>query len=110
MIDVGAQHDRAQRPHQESRAEGHQSEHERGELASAGKEGLRDVGGVVAEDLKIVGFEKVSAGDADYRPQLRLACGSRRLSFHSVVECPCEEWARATIADTRTRPPVAHRS
>src|ERR1700730_4050125 len=71
MIYISSQDNGAERTHQESRTEGHQGQHQRGEFIAGREEGAGDVGGVVAEHLKIVGFEKVAAGHAQDRPELR---------------------------------------
>ncbi len=66
MIDVSAQDDRAERPHQKTRAEGGERKHQRCELVARGKERHRDRSGVVAEDLKIVHLERVARRHADH--------------------------------------------
>src|SRR5215472_9235015 len=73
MVDIGAEHDAAERPHQKAGAEGHESEHQLGEFAAGRKEGPADRHGVIAKDEKVVHFQKVAARDADHRPDLVLA-------------------------------------
>src|SRR5271170_5693717 len=70
MIYVRAKNQGAQGTHQESHAESHQRQHQRSEFMAGGEEGSRDVGGVVTEHLKIVGFQKVAASHAQDWPEL----------------------------------------
>ncbi len=60
-VDVGAQDQRAQRPHQEADAEGHQRQHQREELVVGREEGVRDGLGVVAVDHEVVHLQEVTA-------------------------------------------------
>ena len=69
---IVAQNDRAQRPHQEPRAEGGEREHQRRKWIRAGKEGSADVRGIVAEDHKVVHLEEVPDRDAYYRTDCRI--------------------------------------
>jgi hypothetical protein len=78
MVDIGAQHDRAQGPHQKTRAEGHQRRHELRELAAAGEEDLSDRARVVAEHEEVVHLQEIAAGDADHRPDLLSPVGPLR--------------------------------
>src|SRR5689334_12014167 len=73
MIDVGAQHDSAERTHQEARAERRKGKHQGREFAAARKESLRDRRRIVAEDHEVVHLEEVSAGYADHPPDLLFA-------------------------------------
>ena len=65
MVDVGAQHERAQGPHEKAGAEGGERGHQRGEFALAGEELRGDGLGVVAVHHEVVHLEEVAAGDAD---------------------------------------------
>ena len=79
MIDISAQHDRAEGPHQKTRAEGHQRKHQRRKFVPTGEESARDCRRVVSEDLEIVHLQKIPAGDADHGPEStcggELQCG-----------------------------------
>src|SRR5579862_3323573 len=78
LVDVSAEDDRAQRPHQEADAEGHEGEHQLGEFAAAWKEGVPDRRGVVAEDEEIEHLQEIAAGNADDRRNLSRAAGAHR--------------------------------
>src|SRR5260370_38961499 len=66
-----AQHDRAQRPHQEAGAERHEGEEERRDLVVAREKGMGDVRGVEAKQEKIEHLKEIAAGDAHHRGQPR---------------------------------------
>ncbi|MNT02152.1 hypothetical protein D3C72_1366400 [compost metagenome] len=72
-VDIRAQHDRAQRPHQEARAEGGERQHQRGKLIAAREERSGDGGGVEAVHHEVIHFEEVAADDAEHgaEPVLR---------------------------------------
>jgi hypothetical protein len=70
MVDIGAEEDAAEWPHQEAGAEGHEGQHQLGELAAVWKKRLADRAGVIAEDEKVVHFQEVTAGNANHRPDL----------------------------------------
>ena len=83
MVDVCAQEDRADRAHQETRAEGGEREHQRDEVTAVGEERGGDGGGVVAEDLEIVHLQRVArslrAESAESRlPRAPLSTGVER--------------------------------
>ena len=63
VVDVSAEHDRAQRPHQKARAEGGQRQHQRKEFAAAREERFRDVRGVIAEHHEVVHLEEIADGN-----------------------------------------------
>src|SRR6516225_5650847 len=63
MVDISAQHDGPQRPHQEAGTEGGKRQHQRREFARGGKEGGSDGCGIVREDLEIVHFQRISHRD-----------------------------------------------
>src|SRR4051812_4820508 len=77
MVDIDAEDDRAERPHQKAGPEGHERQHELGELAAARKKCLADRAREIAEDEKIVHLEKIAAGDADHRGNLTGAVRTR---------------------------------
>ena len=62
-----AQHHRPDGTHQEACAENGEGHHQRGKLAARRKKGVRDIGGVKAEQKKVELLEKVSRGDAKDR-------------------------------------------
>ena len=62
VIDVCAEHDGAQRPHQEACAEYCESHHQGGELAARREKHSRDLRGVEAEQKEVELFEKVARG------------------------------------------------
>ena len=70
-VDIGAEDDGPQWPHQEAGAEGHEGGEQGDELAACRKEGVGDVGGVEAEQEKVEHFEKIAAGNAQYRGKFR---------------------------------------
>src|SRR5205823_5092563 len=83
--DVRAEDERAQRPHEEARAECRERGHQRSEFALAWEELRADGLGVVAVDHEVVHLEKVSAGDADNRSDLRFAFLSSQHDFLGVT-------------------------
>ena len=70
MVDVGAEENAAERAHQKTGPKRHEGQHELRKLAAGGKERSSDRGRVVTEDEKVVHLQKVSARDADDRPDL----------------------------------------
>jgi len=78
---LSAQHERADGPHQKTRAEGHQRKHQRREFAPTWEKSARDCRRVVSEDLEIVHLQRIPAGDADHGPESQCAgglyCGHR---------------------------------
>ena len=66
-VDVGAEKDCPQRPHQEAGAEGRQRQHQGRERAVGGEEGFGDGGGVEAVDHEVEHFEEVAADNAKDR-------------------------------------------
>ena len=71
VIDVRAEHDRAERTHQVPGAKRHQRHHQRRELAAARKERAADGDGVIAEHHEVVHLEEIAARDANDRPGFR---------------------------------------
>jgi hypothetical protein len=65
-VDVGAEDDGAERAHQETGAEGHEGQHQRGDLVVRGEEGLGDGVGVKAEQEEIEHLHEVAADDAEH--------------------------------------------
>src|SRR5471030_135476 len=88
MVDIGAQDDGAERPHEKSGAEGRQRSHQGSELVLAGKECRRYGARVIAVDHEVVHLEEVSAGDADDRQNLGLALGFRQHSPQVLLGVP----------------------
>jgi hypothetical protein len=75
-VDVGTQHDGAQRPHQETGAEGHEGEKQGTDCVLGRNESLGDVGGVETEQEEIEHFEKVATRNAQHHSDFRLLlCG-----------------------------------
>jgi hypothetical protein len=74
-VGVCTEHERAQRTHQKSRAEGHEREHQRTEGIIAGEKCVADGGSVITKHHEVVHLQKVSAGDADHGPNSGLAIG-----------------------------------
>ena len=64
LVDVGAQDDGAERTHQEAGAEGHEGQHQAGELAAGREERLGDVGRVEAEQEEVEHFQEIAARHA----------------------------------------------
>ena len=60
-VDIRAQHDSADRPHEEARAEGHERQKETGELVARRKESLANGFGIIAEHHEIIHFEEIAA-------------------------------------------------
>ncbi len=68
-VDVAAQDDRAEWPHEEAQSEPAESPHERNKLILGRNERLRDIRRVDAGQEEIELFEKVPAGDAKNRAE-----------------------------------------
>ena len=75
-VGIGPDHDAADRPRDEAGAERRQRQHQAGELALGGKEGVADLDGEKAVGDEIVEFEHVADGD-----------GKRAAADESVRAC-----------------------
>ena len=73
VVDIGAEHDGAQRPHEEAAAEDAERQHQRDEGVLVGEVGAADIRRVIGVDHKVVHFEEVAAGDAHDRCRQRPA-------------------------------------
>src|SRR5262245_62016323 len=71
VIEVGAQHDGSQRPHEESGAEGHEGKHYGHELVAAREEGYGNRSGIIAKHLEVVHLQEIAARHAHHRPELQ---------------------------------------
>ena len=69
-VDIGAEHERADRAHGEAGGEAQEGRHQRGVRVVARKERVRDLPGVDAEQKEVVHLEEVAAGDAQDGLQL----------------------------------------
>jgi len=67
MVDIGAEHDRAQRTHQESGAESHECQQERRKFIARRKKRFGDIRRIKTEQKKIEHFQKISARDPQHR-------------------------------------------
>jgi hypothetical protein len=87
MIDIGAEQDAAQRPHQEARAEGHEGQQQRGDFVAGRKERLRDVGRVEAEQEEVEHLEEVAAGDPQHGRESRSRRVANGKGGHGSLPC-----------------------
>ena len=76
-VAIGAEHDRAERPHQIRGAEGAEREQQRDGLVAGREEHFRDGDGEIAVDQDVVPFERVAdrAGGDDAIEEFDEACG-----------------------------------
>src|SRR5215469_15698947 len=109
MIDVSAEENAAERPHQETGSKRHESQHQLRKIASSWEKHFADGAGVIAKDEKIVHLQKIAAGDPDDRPDLLFSLFRTELSHCMSSRCTRPRWPVAsltvhgcTIRQTRT--------
>jgi hypothetical protein len=93
FVRVCSEYDCTERPHQEACPEGHQGEHQGQKWVAAWEEGFADGGSVVAKYHEVIHLQKISAGDANHRPDFRAAIRSAdhgsssfaEIDFHSIA-------------------------
>ena len=71
MVDVGAEHERADRTHQKARAEHRKREHQRSKFVAGREERGCNCRRVIPVHGEVVHLEKIAAGDAKHRAQTR---------------------------------------
>ena len=105
-IDVGAEHQRADRAHRKSRGETQERRHQRGVRIVAREEGVRNLPGVDAEQEEVVHLEEVAAGDAQNGLDL-LQASLGHVGFSSVGAATVRFSPLPEGATVRALPPPA---
>ena len=102
-VDVGPEHERADRAHGEARGEAQERRHQRRVGVVAREERMRDLPGVDAEQEEVVHLEEVAAGDAQDGLQLvesrsaHVGLPTRRLP-RTVMLRPVRRSAKSSFA------------
>src|SRR5213593_2904388 len=64
-------------PHQKTRTEGHERQHQGYEWIATGEKGIANRGCVITKHHEVIHLQKIPAGDAHYRPDLRFPISER---------------------------------
>src|ERR1700716_1251041 len=85
-IGIGSEHDRSERPHEETCTKSHQRQHQRDEWDAAREESVPNRRGVVAKHHEVVHFQEISAGNTHHRPNLFFSVRSIRRSEGTILK------------------------